>query len=64
MKIIKVLLIPIIVIVIMACGGFNNPLSSDSGGSEHGSGGSEQGSGGSEQGSGGSEQGSGTSEQG
>jgi hypothetical protein len=64
MKIIKVLLIPIIVIVIMACEGFNNPLSSESGGSEQGSGGSEQGSGGSEQGSGTSEHGSGGSEQG
>ena len=50
MKIIKALLIPIIVLVIMACDGFNNPLSSESGGSEHGSGGSEHGSGGSEHG--------------
>ncbi len=50
MKIIKVLLIPIIVLFIMACEGFNNPLSSESGGYENGSGGSERGSGGSERG--------------
>ena len=57
MKITKVLLLPIIVLIIMACGGFNNPLSSESGTSEQGSGTSEQGSGTSEQGSGTSEQG-------
>ncbi len=50
MKIIKVLLITFIVLVTMACEGFINPLSSESGGSERGSGGSEQGSGGSERG--------------
>ena len=43
MKITKILFITIIVMVVMACGGFNNPLLSESGGSEQGSGGSEQG---------------------
>ena len=57
MKIIKVLLIPIMVLVIMACDGFNNPLSSESRTSEHGSGTSEHGSGTSEHGSGTSEHG-------
>ena len=57
MKITKILFITIIVLVIMACGGFNNPLSSESGTSEHGSGTSEHGSGTSEHGSGTSEHG-------
>ena len=43
MKITKILFIPIIVLVIIACDGFNNPLSSESGTSEQGSGTSEHG---------------------
>ena len=67
-----ILVLSLLLLGIMGCSDFANPLSSDetfqimdlSGGNENGSGGNENGSGGNENGSGGNENGSGGNENG